>query len=89
MSNFFNPPIPPSKIPTKNKKSCGNCLTSTEGLRRIQQKEKETEEKEKLKQERKEEREKKAKAKKSQLEQKRKQKAKASKCFESGEVFIQ
>lgn len=62
VSNFFNPPIPPSKIPTKNKKSCGNCLTSTEGLRRIQQKENEKEEKEKLKQERKEEREKKAKA---------------------------
>lgn len=57
ISNFFKPPIPPSKVPTKNTKSCGHCLTSEEGLRRVKQKETEKEEKEKQQLQRKRERE--------------------------------
>ena len=36
LSNFFIPPIPPSKIPTKHEKSCGSCLTSVGGLQKIE-----------------------------------------------------
>ena len=45
LTNFLNPPIPPSKIPTKKVKSCGKCLTNAEGLRQIEEKQKLKEEK--------------------------------------------
>ena len=51
LTNFLNPPIPPSKLPTTKEKSCGKCLTSAEGLRQIEEKERLKEEKLRLKQE--------------------------------------
>jgi hypothetical protein len=81
LTNFLNPPIPPSKV-TKSQKSCGGCLTSTEGLQRMEEKQKAKEEKVKLKEERKKKREQKAEQKKLKEKQKKK-KWKWGKCFMS------
>ena len=39
IKRFLNTPIPPSKIPTKNAKSCGRALTSQEFLEALEEKE--------------------------------------------------
>ena len=39
IKRFLNTPIPPSKIPTKNAKSCGRALTSQEFLEALDEKE--------------------------------------------------
>ena len=39
IKHFLNTPIPPSKIPTKNAKSCGRVLTSQEFLEALEEKE--------------------------------------------------
>ena len=38
IKHFLNTPIPPSKIPTKNAKSCGRALTSQEFIEALEEK---------------------------------------------------
>ena len=57
LTKFVSTPRPPSKIPVKNKRSCGRVLTSREQVRIIEEKAKKKEQLEREKEERKKKRE--------------------------------
>ena len=65
LSKFLRTPIPPSKRPTVNKKSCGKVLTSLENMQLMEAREAAKKEKARLAEERKKAREEKAKNKAS------------------------
>lgn len=65
LSKFLRTPVPPSKHPTKNGKSCGKVLTSLEDMQIMEAREAAKQEKARLKEERKKAREEKARKKAS------------------------